>query len=147
MVFVNLLRFLPIDNKMKKFLIIFCLALFIMPNASAQNKGQQDVFIPISKYIESGNYEKLSAWFADNLELDILGTVNNCTKNQAKLIMKNYFTNYTPKKFTIMHKSGRSPMNYAVGSLNAGGDKFRVIIFVKTSGESNYIQQLRIEKE
>ena len=89
----------------------------------------------------------MSAWFAENLELDVLGAINNCTKNQAKLIMKNFFTNYTPKKFSIVHKGGKTPMKYAVGSLNAGGEKFRIILFVKSNGSVDSVQQLRIEKE
>lgn len=104
------------------------------------------MFAPISKYMQAGDYESLSAWFADNLELEILGSVNNCTRNQAKLMMKNFFTKYTPKKFTIIHKSGKAPMKYAVGSLTAGGEEFRVILFVKSTSESSYIEQIKISR-
>jgi hypothetical protein len=38
-------------------------------------------------------------------------------------------------------------MKYAVSNLNAGGEKFRVILFVKTTDDINSIQQLRIERE
>lgn len=133
---------------MKKVILFLTSIFFIFSTspASAQQKDQ-DVFVPIGKYIESGDYEKLSAWFAENLELDVLGAINNCTKNQAKLIMKNFFTNYTPKKFSIVHKGGKTPMKYAVGSLNAGGEKFRIILFVKSNGSVDSVQQLRIEKE
>ena len=113
----------------------------------SQPQNSNDVFTPIGKYIEAGDAEKLSAWFADNLELDITGSVNSCTRSQAKLIMKNFFNNNTPKKFTIIHKSGRPPMSYAVGSLSAGAEKFRVIIYVRTDDGKNSIQQLRIEKD
>ena len=119
--------------------------LFAGPSV-AQDSGQ-DVFTPIGKYLQAGDYDKLSAWFADNLELDMLGAVNNCTRNQAKLIMKNFFTNYTPKKFTIIHKSGKAPMKYAVGSLSAGGERFRVILYVKTTDEKSYIEQLKVERD
>ena len=119
--------------------------LFVGP--SAAQEGSQDVFTPIGKYLQAGDYDKLSAWFADNLELDMLGAVNNCTRNQAKLIMKNFFTNYTPKKFTIIHKSGKAPMKYAVGSLSAGGERFRVILYVKTTDEKSYIEQLKVERD
>ncbi|MBO6067866.1 MAG: DUF4783 domain-containing protein [Bacteroidales bacterium] len=125
----------------------------LQPTQTA-NQGQQsqsqsatDVFTSIGKYIEAGDSEKLSAWFADNLELDITGSVNSCTRSQAKLIMKNFFNNNTPKKFSIIHKSGRPPMSYAVGSLSAGAEKFRVIIYVRTDDGKNSIQQLRIEKD
>jgi len=115
--------------------------------SNVQSNTEQDVFTPIGKYIQSGDYEKLSAWFADNLELNILGAINNCTRNQARLIIKNFFTNYTPKKFTIIHKSGKAPMKYAVGSLTAGGEKFRVILYVKATDGVNSIQQLKVERE
>jgi hypothetical protein len=115
--------------------------------SATQQNSTNDVFTPIGKYIEAGDAEKLAAWFADNLELDIAGSVNSCTRSQAKLIMKNFFSNNTPKKFNIIHKSGRPPMSYAVGSLSAGADKFRVIIYVRTDDGKNSIQQLRIEKD
>jgi hypothetical protein len=38
-------------------------------------------------------------------------------------------------------------MKYAIGNLSAGGEKFRVTLFVKTQEDGNFIQQLRIEKE
>ena len=123
------------------------LLTFLFAGPSTAQEGSQDVFTPIGKYLQAGDYEKLSAWFADNLELDMLGAVNNCTRNQAKLIMKNFFTNYTPKKFTIIHKSGKAPMKYAVGSLNAGGEHFRIILYVKTSDEKSYIEQLKVERD
>jgi len=133
---------------MKRFLIAAFMGFFAVAAPSySQGKGQ-DVFVPISKYIEAGQYENLSAWFADNLELDVLGSVNNCSKNQAKLIVKSFFNEYTPKKFTIVHRSSKGPMMYAIGTLQAGGDKFRVTMYVKTSEKGeNYILQFRIEKE
>lgn len=106
-----------------------------------------DVFIPIAKYIEAGNSDKLSVWFADNLQVDVLGTINNCTRNQARLIMRNFFINYTPKSFKIVHKSSRPPMSYASGDLDAGGSQFRVTIFVKTVSGRNEILQIKIERQ
>lgn len=131
---------------MKKLLIAAAVILFSSSFIDAQNKDQ-DVFTPIGKYINAGDYEKLSAWFADNIELDILGAINNCTRNQAKLIMKNFFNNHTPKKFSIIHKSGKSPMKYAVGKLDAGGENFRIILYVKSTETDNYIEQIKVERD
>ena len=108
--------------------------------------SSHDVFVPISKYLRQGNTEKLSAWFAKNLELDILGNSNDCSKVQATQIIKEFFTTYPPKNFVIIHKSGQAPLKYAIGTLNAGDEKFRVTLFVKTQSPGNLIQQLRIEK-
>ena len=132
---------------MKKYLLIPILLLAAAAGFDAYAIDDGDVFIPISKYMEAGDSDKLSVWFADNLQVDVLGNINNCTRNQAKLIMRNFFTNYTPKSFKIMHKSGRPPMNYAVANLDAGGSLFRVIIFVKSVEGRNEILQIKIEAQ
>ena len=121
--------------------------MMIMSYNLSPAQTESDVFVPIGKYIKYGDSEKLSAWFANNLELDILGVINDCSQNQAKQIMNNFFINYTPKSFTIIHKSGKAPMKYAIGDLNAGGEKFRITLFVKTQEGGNQIQQLRIERK
>lgn len=131
---------------MKKFLLSAIIGLFTLTAATAQN-GVNDVFTPISRYLQAGDCEKLSAWFADNLELDILGAVSNCSRNQGKLIVKDFFTDYTPKQFSIVHKGIKAPMNYAVGLLDAGGERFRVIIYVKTTGQYSCIEQLKVERD
>lgn len=131
---------------MKK--IIFLISFIILTTFGANAQSQSDVFVPIGKYIQLGDTDKLSAWFAANLELDILGNVNNCSKTQATQIVKDFFVNYTPKSFEIIHKSGRAPMKYAIGNLSAGGESFRVTLFVKIQEKGgNQIQQIRIERE
>ncbi len=128
-----------------RILILFISILLL--SASGAKAQNQDVFVPIGKYIQNGDAESLSAWFASNLELDILGKINDCSKVQATQIMKDFFVTYTPKNFSIIHKSGKAPMKYAIGNLNAGGETFRLTLFVKTQSNGNQIQQLRIERE
>lgn len=131
---------------MKRLLLTALIGILAFNAANAQT-GSQNVFTPISKYLQAGDCEKLSAWFADNLELDILGAVSNCSRNQGKLIMKDFFTDYTPKHFRIIHNGSKPPMNYAVGLLDAGGERFRIIIYVKTTGQYSCIEQLKVEKD
>ena len=134
---------------MRVLALLLSTILFNVSNVSGLKAQQaQDVFVPIGKYIQQGDSESLSAWFANNLELDILGKTSDCSKVQATQIMKDFFVTYTPKSFSIVHKSGKAPMKYAIGNLNAGGETFRVTLFVKTQQNSgNQIQQLRIERE
>lgn len=129
-------------------LILSVIPVFLLLlSPSGSSAQEQDVFVPISKYIQAGDSEKLSAWFAGTLEMDILGVVNVCSKAQAKQIIKDFFANNSPKSFSITYRSGKPPMRYGIGSLSAGGNKFRVTIFVKTKEEGNYIEQMRIERE
>lgn len=136
-------------DDMRKLLILTMLAfspLVCSIPSRAQNSGEYDVFIPIAKYFGRGDAERLSAWFADNLEVSIFSSANEVSHNQARRIMKSFFDSYSPRSFTITHAAGRGNMKYALGSMNAGGENFRVTIFVNRKGQSYYIQQLKIEK-
>ena len=121
------------------------IAMFSCAGANAQDSGY-DVFNPIAKYLSSGDAEKLSAWFSDNLEVTIFSDSNDSSRNQALQIMKSFFRSYTPRSFEITHKAGRSNMKYALGTLNAGGEMFLVTIFVGYDKTSYKIQHLKIER-
>ena len=134
---------------MNKILNIMLLPLMVFicaePVAVAQDDSY-DVFVPIAKYIRQGNAGKLSAWFADNLEVTLISSSNYSSRTQARQIVKAFFDSYTPRSFDITHTAGRSNMKYALGVLNAGGEMFEVTIFVNYSGSGYRIQQLKIDR-
>ena len=107
--------------------------------------GEYDVFVPISKYISQGDGESLSAWFADNLEVSVRQTSNNCSKNQARQIVKTFFEANAPRSFTISHTAGKGNKKYAIGTLKTGGETFLVTLFVSIDGSGYKIQHLKIE--
>ena len=127
-------------------ILVCALALLAGPSTSAQEEGY-DVFIPIAKYIAQGDAVRLSAWFADNLEISVISSTNDSSKNQARQILKSFFDNYTPRSFDITHKASRANMKYALGLLNAGGEVFLVTVFVNFKDGSYQIQQLKIERQ
>ncbi|MBP5388967.1 MAG: DUF4783 domain-containing protein [Bacteroidales bacterium] len=132
--------------KMLQKISTLVLALLLAGSLPAQNKTY-DVFIPISKYIATGNVDNLSAWFADNLEISILANSSNSSKAQAKQILKAFFDAHTPRSFDISHTASKVNMKYALGTLTAGGERFIVTIFVNYDGESYKIQQLKIDRQ
>lgn len=112
--------------------------------ANAQTTGY-DVFIPISKYITQGNYDALSAWFADNLEVSIISRSVDASRSQARQIVKAFFEEHTPRSFNITHTAGRANMKYVIGDLNAGGENYRLTIFAVCKDGTYKIQQLKID--
>jgi len=131
---------------MKRFLPILFAMMLVYGAAYSQNMPYKDVFAPITKYFQRGDAECLSAWFSDNLEIDMLGRASNYSRSQACQIIKSFFSDYTPKSFEVQHKSGSYPLNCAVGEFEGGGYRFVVTILVKTTAEGNFIQQIRIER-
>jgi len=112
-----------------KILILTANLLCFSLNCGAQQDGYE-VFIPISKYLAQGNYEALSAWFDQSLDVSVLSEGGDCSKGQAKQILKAFFENYTPRSYEIEHTAGRAKMKYALGNLSAGGENFLITIFV-----------------
>lgn len=130
---------------MKKYILTLTLMLAAILSAKGQD-GSYDVFVPISKYIEMGDADKLSAWFSDNLEVTIFSNSNDSSRNQAKQIIRSFFKSYTPRTFKITHKAGRPNMKYALGTLTAGGEMFLVTIFVGYKDAEYKIQQFKVER-
>ena len=126
----------------KAFFAMFFLSCAGILSAQDNSYG---VFVPVSKYIEEGNAQKLSAWFADNLEISVLTGSGSCSRKQARQIMKSFFDKHRPSSFIIEHRASRANMKYALGLLVAGGDKFYVTIFVGMKDGDYRIQQLKIE--
>ena len=127
---------------------ILVLAAILLSGLSlrAQTDGY-DVFIPISKYISQGNSDNLSAWFADNLDITVLSSSRNCSKAQARQILRNFFGTYTPRSFEVTHRASDANKKYLIGILNAGGENFQVTIYATSSGGDTYkIQQLGIAR-
>lgn len=129
---------------MRKIVSIFVAVLAFGMCAHAQ---KNDVFVPIAKYISAGDVESLSAWFAPTLEMAILSEPSDCSKNQARQILKAFFKTYVPRSFSVNHQAGRENFKYALGDLNASGEHFVVTIFVSCPSKGGYqIQQLKVER-
>ena len=105
-----------------------------------------DVFVPISKYLASGDAESLSAWFADNLEVTVLSSTSVASRNQAKQIVKSFFEAYAPRSFEVTSTASRGNTRHAIGTLRAGGEVFGVTILVSCKEKSYHIRQLKFEK-
>ena len=126
--------------------IILASVLLLAGPMAFASSDSYDVFVPISKYIASGDAESLSAWFADNLEISVMSSSSNSSKNQATQILKLFFEKHTPRDFEISHTASGPNSKYALGKLNAGGETFMVTIFVNMCGQTYKIQQLKIDR-
>ena len=112
---------------------------------TAAPQSDLDVFTPIAKYLSQGDAESLSAWFADNVEISILGESNTCSRSHSRQILKSFFSTYRARSFGITHKAAQANVKYALGTLSAGGELFLVTIFVTLKDTKYQIQQLNIE--
>ena len=125
-------------------IIAVCALMLSSLGAGAQGDGYE-IFVPIGRYLGAGDAEKLSAWFADNLEISVMSRTSDSSRAQARQILKTFFESYTPRSFVIRHRASQAQSKYAVGDLVAGGEHFQVTIFVTLSRGTYRIQQLKID--
>ena len=111
--------------------------------------GDFAVFNSITKYLAAGDAASLSSWFADNLDVTIISSPRNCSRNQARQILRTFFSAYTPRSFEVTHKASEANKKYLIGVLNAGGELFQVTIYATSpsSGGTYKIQHLAISRQ
>ncbi|MBN1416195.1 MAG: DUF4783 domain-containing protein [Bacteroidales bacterium] len=97
--------------------------------------------------IGRGNAAVLASYFNPSLELAIVDKEDVYTKQQAELIMRDFFTRNTPSSFTILHKGGKEGSQFAIGNLVTSGGSYRVTILVKMKDGKTLIHQLLFEKD
>ena len=97
--------------------------------------------------LQTGNAKVLSNYFNDNVELVVLDNDNVYSKAQAKQIVSNFFSNFTPESFSVIHQGGKEGSKYVIGNLKTNNGSLRIYFLLKNSNGKDYIHQLRIEKK
>lgn len=98
--------------------------------------------------IGSGNVKEISKYFIENIDLTVIDEEDVYSKQQAEMILKDFFSKHPVKGFSIIHKSApKNGSQYIIGSLETENGKFRVYFLSKTTGNETLIQQFRIETE
>ena len=129
-------------------MVAAALLLAGIPARAQENDGEFAVFSSITKYLTQGDSAALSSWFADNLDVTVISSSRNCSKAQARQILRTFFDSYTPRSFQVSHRASETNKKYLIGQLNAGGELFQVTIYATSSGGGTYkIQQLNISRQ
>jgi len=96
----------------------------------------------------AGNTKDLSNFFAKTIELRTEKEEGNYSKEQASLVLKNFFKNYPATNFNYVHK-GTSPggAKYAIATYETANASFRVYIKMKMVNGKYLIDTLDISEE
>ncbi|MCF6356631.1 MAG: DUF4783 domain-containing protein [Draconibacterium sp.] len=132
---------MSVVKKISFFLIFVPIFLCASLNSSAQIPDE------IILSLQTGNAKVLSDYFNDNVELVVLDNDNVYSKSQAKQIVSNFFSNFTPESFSVIHQGGKEDSKYVIGNLKTNNGSFRIYFLLKSNNGKDYIHQLRIEKK
>lgn len=106
-----------------------------------------DIINDVSQAIRSGNAHEIAKYFSSNVDLTILSEEEIYSKAQAEQVLQDFLNKNTPRSFTLLHQGSKPGAKYAIGTyINTQGVSYRVYFFIKQSGTSELIQDLRFEK-
>lgn len=111
--------------------------------------AQEQARIPggISIAIKAGNSAELSKYLNSTVELLLLDKEDFYRKNVAETILRDFFSQYKTKDFTIRHQGAKNDAQYAIGNLKTEKGDFRVYFLLKKVGQEQLIHQIRIEPD
>ncbi len=101
----------------------------------------------ITQTIQKANAASFSHYFNSKIELVLPEKSGVFSKEQARLVIDNFFTNHPPQKFNIIHEGIRQSSSFAIGKYYTQKGKYRFYFLTKHDNNNTYIHQLRIEKE
>jgi hypothetical protein len=136
--------------QMKKgsILVIFSLFLaFVAPAATILN-SIPGVNESIAAAIKIGNSGELAKYFNNTVEIQIPGNEGTFSKNQAEMIIKEFFSKNPPSGYTTNQQgSSNGGSQFMIGTYKSGKLVFHVYILIKPAGGKMLIQQLHFENE
>ncbi|GGF28667.1 hypothetical protein GCM10011339_16070 [Echinicola rosea] len=110
--------------------------------------AQQDDPEEIAMSIKAGSSKDLAAFFDRNVELSINGNEGDYSKNQAEMVMRDFFKKFSPSDFDIVHRgTSGNQIEYFIGTYDSSGTIFRILIKCKKDDKGCSIYSLDITKE
>jgi hypothetical protein len=126
---------------------IITVALLTLGTLSARAQDQAKIPEGIAIAIKAGNAAELSKYMNSTIELLLLDKEDFYKKPVAETILKDFFTEYQTKDFTIRHQGAKNDAQYAIGNLKTEKGDFRVYFLLKKVDQELLIHQIRIESD
>src|SRR5690348_6671166 len=109
-------------KKIGVLIFAFCMLTFV---------AKADIFDEVAVAIRSGNASAVSKYFASSIELKTIDKSNVYSKNQAELVLREFFQSHAPRSFNVIHRgSSAKGARYAIGSMETAQGSFRVYLYI-----------------
>ena len=130
---------------------IFILALFVFTGETYgfTLNPPAEVSSEVSSAIRIGNSREVAKHFGSNVDLKFPGNEGTFSRNQAELIVRNFFSRNAPAAFSVQHQGpSRDGSLYVIGNYRTkNGEAYRVYFLIKTISENTVLHLLQFEKQ
>jgi hypothetical protein len=110
--------------------------------------SKADIYDDIALAVKNGNYKEVAKYFNVRVEIKIGDDENICSKSQAEIILRDFFTKNPAINFIIKHKGASTKeMSYIIGNYQSTTGSFRTYFLFKQEGKNLFIQELHFDRE
>lgn len=123
---------------------LFCL-LFILSVLQPKTADPVDHTIALLK---QSSWAELYKTFATNVDLNVLGEADVYGKDQASVILSNFFTKNQPFTVKLIHQvTSNADLKYAVVTLSCKNGNYRTSFSLRNNNGAFQVNELHIEAE
>jgi len=108
------------------------------------------LFISIDEVVnglKNGDAAQIAKYFDNTVEITMPDKSNSYSKNQAEIILRDFFSNNGVKDFTVIHKGENAGSQYCIGTLVTKNGSFRTTVFMKQKNDKQLLQEIRFENK
>lgn len=133
---------------MKKILFFLLIILSVIDVNAQSEETSKSIFDNIGKAFREGDAAQLAVDFASSFDVILPGNEGTFSKQQAEMILKDFFNKNRPKGFVINHQgTSNDGSRYAIGTYKTLNQNYRAYILLKSTGNKFQISQLQLEKD
>lgn len=127
---------------MKKIVTLTCVALFFMLSAFKQAGGLDDVI----SALRNGNAAELAKYVDNNIELSLPSKTDHYSRQQAVVILQDFFTNNGIKSFEVKHKGDNGGSQFCIGTLVTRSGTYRTTFFMTEKNGKQLVKEIRFQQ-
>jgi Domain of unknown function (DUF4783) len=95
--------------------------------------------------MKNGDAAQIARFFDNTVEITMPDKSNNYSKNQAEIVLKDFFSTNGIKTFEVIHKGENAGSQYCIGTLVTKNGSFRTTVFMKQKNDKQLLQEIRFE--
>ena len=121
-------------------ILIYGILTLVLVGSHTHIQAQGDVISQVKSALNTGSSKELIKYLDKTSDIDIEGDKSAYSKTQAEVVLKDFFQNYPPTNFQIIHQgASRAGSPYVIGQYSFKSGSFRVWIRLKQLSEEKYV--------
>lgn len=101
----------------------------------------------VLKALRAGNATQLAKYFDTRVDISLPNKSDNFSRNQAEVILRDFFATYEVKNFEVKHKGENNGSQFCIGVLQTKNGNFRTKLYMKQKGSEQVVQEIAFQPE